>query len=159
MFGVASNFRKTHGEAAFELLARTAFTEADADGSGCIDTSELQATLGKMGMQLTDAQTAAVVRSYDDDGNHELDEGEFMRLVSDLIDGSATSKLPMAARCAHAGLLITRWAHPRAVGGLSADQVRRLSAGSTRQRRRRAASSNPWTTSSAATTTTYLSLT
>jgi len=98
MFGVASNFRKTHGEAAFTALATSAFADADVDGSGCIDTSELQTTLKKMGMTLTDAQTAAIVNQYDDDGNHELDESEFLKLVSDLIDGSAASKLPMAAR-------------------------------------------------------------
>ena len=33
---------------------------------------------------------------YDLDGNHELDEEEFVKLVSDLIDG--TAKLPMAAQ-------------------------------------------------------------
>ena len=79
MFGVASNFRKTHGEAAFSALALTAFTEADTDGSGCIDMSELKTTLGKVGMKLTDAQTAAIVDSYDADGNHELDSDEVRR--------------------------------------------------------------------------------
>ena len=61
MFGVASNFRKAHGEAAFSVLARTAFTEADTDGSGRIDVAELRSTLGKLGMSLTDAQSAAIV--------------------------------------------------------------------------------------------------
>ena len=36
------------------------------------------------------------MRQYDDDGNHELDQEEFLRLVSELIDGSA--KLPVAAQ-------------------------------------------------------------
>ena len=62
MFGVASNFRKAHGEAAFGLLARTAFSDADTDTSGFIDTAELRSTLAKLGMQLTDAQSAAIVR-------------------------------------------------------------------------------------------------
>ena len=96
MFGVASNFRKTHGEAAFRILAQTAFDGADTDKSGKIDTAELRTTLEKLGMQLTEAQAAEVVRQYDDDGNHELDQEEFLRLVSELIDGSA--KLPMAAK-------------------------------------------------------------
>jgi len=96
MFGVASNFRKTHGEAAFRILAQTAFDGADTDKSGKIDTAELRTTLEKLGMKLTEAQTAEVVRQYDADGNHELDLEEFLRLVSELIDG--TAKLPMAAK-------------------------------------------------------------
>lgn len=96
MFGVASNFRKTHGEAAFRILAQTAFDGADTDKSGKIDTAELRTTLEKLGMQLTEAQAAEVVRQYDDDGNHELDQEEFLHLVSELIDGSA--RLPMAAK-------------------------------------------------------------
>ena len=31
MFGVAADFRKAHGEAAFRVLASTAFADADAD--------------------------------------------------------------------------------------------------------------------------------
>ena len=98
MFGVASNFRKSNGEAAFQALARGAFAQADADDSGCIDTAELQKTLASMGMKLNDQQTAHIITQYDDDNNHELDENEFMKLVSDLIDGTANSKLPLAAR-------------------------------------------------------------
>ena len=71
MFGVASNFRKTHGEAAFRMLASTAFAGADTDRSGKIDTSELNATLKKLGMNVTEAQTMEIVREYDADGNHE----------------------------------------------------------------------------------------
>ena len=98
MFGVASTFRKSHGEAAFQALARAAFDEADDDGSGCIDMSELQKTLTKMGMKLTDQQTLTIVDLYDEDDNHELDFDEFVLLCSDLIDGTAVAKLPLAAR-------------------------------------------------------------
>lgn len=62
MFGVASTFRKTHGEAAFNMLAKTIFTETDVDHSGKIDTSELQTALSKLGMKLSDPQTADVLR-------------------------------------------------------------------------------------------------
>ena len=61
MFGVASDFRKRNGEAAFTMLARTAFADADIDHSGLIDMAELQTTLGKMGMKLNDAQASHVV--------------------------------------------------------------------------------------------------
>ena len=60
--------------------------------------AELRGTLKKMGMNLTEPQTATIVDLYDDDDNHELDVDEFMKLVSDLIDGTAVKKLPMAAR-------------------------------------------------------------
>ena len=98
MFGVASNFRKSHGEAAFQMLARSAFGDADTDDSGRIDMSELHATLSKMGMRLNDAQAAAIVEAYDDDGNHELDVDEFMKLVAEIIDGTAMKKLPLEIR-------------------------------------------------------------
>ena len=42
----------------------------------------------KVGMKLTDAQTAQIVETYDVDGNHELDVDEFMKLISELIDAS-----------------------------------------------------------------------
>ena len=96
MFGVASNFRAVHGEAAFKILASTAFRDADTDESGKIDTAELRGTLEKVGMKLTEGQVAAVLTTYDADGNHELDQDEFFRLVAELIDG--TAELPMAAR-------------------------------------------------------------
>jgi hypothetical protein len=98
MFGVASNFRKTHGEAAFRVLATTAFGDADADNSGFIDIAELKKTLSKLGMKLTESQAAEIVRTYDADGNHQLDEEEFLNLVAELIDGSAAAKLPAQAR-------------------------------------------------------------
>ena len=84
LFGVASDFRKTKGEAAFKILCRNTFNEADVDDSGRIDMGELQKSLGKMGMKLTDAQIAAVVKMYDADGNSELDQEEFTKLASDL---------------------------------------------------------------------------
>ena len=63
MFGVASNFRKTHGEAAFLMLAKTAFAEADDDNSGHIDMSELHKTLSKVGMKVTETVAAAIVEA------------------------------------------------------------------------------------------------
>ena len=67
-FGVAKNFRKTHGEAAFMALATAAFTEADTDGSGSIDKSELRETLKKLGIRLP-GQTVTILQHYDKDGN------------------------------------------------------------------------------------------
>lgn len=102
MFGVAANFRKAYGEAAFKTLAASVFQEADKDGSGKIDTAELRSTLDNLGLKLTDAQVTEVLAVYDADGNEQLDEDEFLRLVSDLIDGSfsdpsASGRVPQGA--------------------------------------------------------------
>ena len=86
-FGVARDFRKTHGEAAFVALATTVFNQTDADKSGYIDTSELFDCLGKLGMKISDDQLVAVLNQYDDDGNGQLDEQEWINVVSDLVDG------------------------------------------------------------------------
>ena len=95
MFGVAKDFRATHGEEAFKILAGTAFTEADVDKSGTIDKSELRATLKKLGIHLTGA-TATILTEYDTSGDGQIDEQEFLTLASDLIDGSFDTKIKPA---------------------------------------------------------------
>lgn len=92
-FGVARDFRSTHGETAFLTLAQTIFAQSDADGSGFIDTSELFDCLAKLGMNLTDEQLLAVLARYDDDDNGKLDDKEWLNVVSDLVDGSFEEKL------------------------------------------------------------------
>lgn len=86
-FGVAKDFRETHGEAAFENLAHAAFADADTDGNGHLDMSELRQTLKKLGIHMT-GQTSAVFAQYDADGNGQIDRAEFCKLCSDLIDGT-----------------------------------------------------------------------
>ena len=92
-FGVARDFRKSHGESAFIALATTIFNQTDADKSGFIDTSELFDCLGKLGMKLSDEQLLAVLERYDDDGNGQLDGQEWLNVVSDLVDGTFEEKL------------------------------------------------------------------
>lgn len=92
-FGVARDFRKSHGETAFLTLAQTIFAQSDADGSGYIETSELFDCLAKLGMNLTDDQLIAVLARYDDDDNGKLDDKEWLNVVSDLVDGSFEEKL------------------------------------------------------------------
>ena len=86
-FGVARDFRKTHGEEAFAVLVQTAFSEADLDKSGFIDKSELRNTLKKLNIHIVGV-TAAIMQKYDVDGSGEISEEEFTKLVSDLIDGT-----------------------------------------------------------------------
>ena len=85
--GVARDFRQTHGEEAFNELARFTFTEADADQSGSIDKSELRACLKRLGIRLT-GQTAGILAHYDGDGSGQIEQAEFLQLISDLIDGT-----------------------------------------------------------------------
>lgn len=92
-FGVARDFRQSHGETAFLTLAQTIFSQSDTDGSGYIDTSELFDCLAKLGMNLSDEQLIAVLARYDDDDNGKLDDKEWLNVVSDLVDGSFEEKL------------------------------------------------------------------
>ena len=77
-FGVARNFRQTHGEDAFQSMARAAFLEADKDGSGVLDKTELRATLKSCGIHLT-GQTAAILAHYDSNQSGLIEEDEFMQ--------------------------------------------------------------------------------
>ena len=87
-FGVAKNFRKQHGEEAFNILAKSAFADADRDGSGTIDTTELRTTLQQCGITLNEEQLKTVLVRYDADNSGMIDESEWLVLISDLIDGT-----------------------------------------------------------------------
>jgi len=95
---VPNNFRAQYGEDAFMALARCAFNDSDADGSGAIDARELLPTLRKCGMKVADeAAAAAVLRQYDTNANGLLELSEWLGLVNDLIDGSVQAKEGRAA--------------------------------------------------------------
>lgn len=81
-------FSRRSMRVALKLLATTAFAEFDADASGRISTWELQSALGRMGIKMTDGEIAQLMQRYDTDGNQELDQSEFMGLVSAFNDGS-----------------------------------------------------------------------
>lgn len=97
MFGVARDFRASHGDEAFGHLARAIFKQYDLDSSGWIDTSELYECLEKLGMKLSDEQLIAVLETYDKDGNGEIDESEWLQVVSDLLDGSFETTMGLTA--------------------------------------------------------------
>lgn len=91
MFGVARDFRASHGEDAFITLAKSVFLDADLARNGVIDASEIRAMLKKLGMLLTSDQADSVLRRYDADTNGTLDQTEWIGIVSDLVDGSFDS--------------------------------------------------------------------
>ena len=104
--GVARNFRERHGEQAFVTLAAEVFKEADEDGSGYIDAREIGSVLKKLGMNLTDAEAAEVMRRYDvgsdadvegsKSGDGKLDVKEWTAVIGDLIDGTFEAKAEQA---------------------------------------------------------------
>ena len=58
-FGITKDYRARWGEDAFRSLASVAFKEADVDGSGLIDLSELRATLAKVRVILSEEECTA----------------------------------------------------------------------------------------------------
>ena len=102
-FGVARDFRAAHGEDAFRLLATTAFSDADVDHSGTISLGELRTTLAQLSIKLTDEQSDLVFKRYDSDASGQIDEKEWLSLVSDLIDGSITGASATAATADSSG--------------------------------------------------------
>ena len=81
-------------EAAADEMARAAFEQFDADGSGTIDAFELRDALEATGLTVDAAQVEYMLRKYDDDRGASLDFDEFAALVKDLRStrGSATQR-------------------------------------------------------------------
>ncbi|KAE8889945.1 hypothetical protein PF006_g5320 [Phytophthora fragariae] len=70
-----------------ELAAQ--FRISDADGSGAIDEREFRALLGRMGIELSAAETDALVSSIDVNGDGLLDFAELVQMVVRLQRGDA----------------------------------------------------------------------
>ena len=89
-FAVTKEYRQRWGQDAFQSLSSVAFREADADGSGLIDRAELKATLGKVRVNIPDAQVAEIFDKYDKDNSGFISEEEWHTLLGDLLDGKLT---------------------------------------------------------------------
>jgi len=63
---------------------RRAFARFDRNESGGLDPAELKNALSQLGMGASDAETIAVLRRYDADGNRRISLHEFSRLVREL---------------------------------------------------------------------------
>ena len=66
---------------ASEAEIRDAFKAFDSDNSGSISTSEIQALLGQMGVQLTAEESQALVKAFDTDSSGKMEFSEFVKLV------------------------------------------------------------------------------
>lgn len=67
---------------------RDAFREFDADGDGFLDYRELRAALGAMGLDVSDADSKAMLKAYDDNPDGKMDMKEFAKLIGDLQAGT-----------------------------------------------------------------------
>ena len=96
---IARKFRDQYGEEAFRVLAKSAFKDADVNGSGTIDTAELRTILQSCGITIEDDGTAAAVLSfYDVDANGHIDQIEWLKIVQELLQGdihNGKSKAPL----------------------------------------------------------------
>ena len=70
----------------------TAFSAADTDGSGAINSSELEAVLRHLGLQFSNESAQTLLERYDTDFNGALSLPEFMRFARDAMgDANSTS--------------------------------------------------------------------
>ena len=66
----------------------SAFKSFDADSDGFLNHSELRAALAAMGLDVSDADSAAMLRAYDDSPDGKMDMTEFIKLIGDLQAGT-----------------------------------------------------------------------
>jgi Ca2+-binding EF-hand superfamily protein len=65
----------------FQAQLRAVFNEFDADGSGSVDTAEIQAMTAKLGMTFSTEEIEAMVRDADTNGNGVLEFDEFEQVI------------------------------------------------------------------------------
>jgi len=91
--------------------AKEIFESIDVDGSGEIDTDELQGGLASMGVSLSDAQVTVLMSQADIDGNKLIDLGEFQTLArsqaaaAQADDVPSRSVIATSVGCAISGVL------------------------------------------------------
>jgi len=65
------------------FLLRDTFQIFDQDGSGTIETAELQSVLGAMGMNLSTAEIEDMISEVDGDGSGSINFPEFVLMMAD----------------------------------------------------------------------------
>lgn len=61
---------------------KEAFAWFDKDGDGTITKDELRTVMQSLGQNPTDQELVAMIAEVDDDGNEEIDFGEFLQLMA-----------------------------------------------------------------------------
>ena len=99
------------GVGEFQAQLRAVFDEFDTDGSGSVDTAEIQAMTAKLGMTFSTEEIEAMVRDADTNGNGVLEFDEFEQVIkAHLGKGASANELGACRSRSHA---CRSRAHPR----------------------------------------------
>ena len=72
------------GDEVLERALQETFQAFDADGSGCIDSTEFRLLLAQLGHDVTEDVARNMIDKIDKDGNGEIDFDEFLALFKDI---------------------------------------------------------------------------
>ncbi len=92
------------------------FRAFDREGTGCIDASDLQSAMKKIGYVLASTEVCSMLRQVDQSGDGTVDFDEFQTFFSLLPDRSLD-------------VICSRWVHLAAVGGVAAPLRKPVTAG------------------------------
>ena len=99
--------------AEFQAQLRAVFHEFDADGSGSVDTAEIQAMTAKLGMTFSTEEIEAMVRDADTNGNGVLEFDEFEQVIKAHLGKGASANGLGACRSRSRACRSRSRAHPR----------------------------------------------
>lgn len=99
--------------AEFQAQLRAVFNEFDADGSGSVDTAEIQAMTAKLGMTFSTEEIEAMVRDADTNGNGVLEFDEFEQVIKAHLGKGASANGLGACRSRSRACRSRSRAHPR----------------------------------------------
>jgi len=81
-----------------EIELRKVFDAFDADGSGAVDSPELEQMARSLGILLDEASLAAMIKEADLDGNNEIDFDEFVTFMKKMHEGVSSGFGALANR-------------------------------------------------------------
>jgi hypothetical protein len=99
--------------AEFQAQLRAVFNEFDADGSGSVDTAEIQAMTAKLGMTFSTEEIEAMVRDADTNGNGVLEFDEFEQVIKAHLGKGASANGLGACRSRSRACRSRSRVHPR----------------------------------------------
>ena len=77
-------YEKEKGDEVLECALQETFQAFDADGSGCIDSTEFRLLLAQLGHDVTEDVARNMIDKIDKDGNGEIDYDECLALFKDI---------------------------------------------------------------------------